>query len=297
MSGGEMSGVDLARVALRAALEAARNNGSNTHAVKPKPWTTSVVRSDGREPMELGAAIGALVTERAWELPAAGATLRERWEAIAPELAGHVFAVGYDPDSGRLTVCPESSAWATEAWLEQTRVIAAASASVGRTVPADHGARRGVGARADRRRPGARGRARRAAAYPGDRLGRLPPRARRAPGGGAAVPGGPRPSRRRQTAAMRALSLQAFPESDEPAPIEAPREQRRRKAAATEAAALRRARHDRAARGAAPTADVPQRHLHGAGRCQEAVGADRDGRHVDRPVGDVTVPDLDVMGA
>ncbi|MFE4832355.1 DUF721 domain-containing protein [Streptomyces sp. NPDC056672] len=64
--------------------------------------------------MGLGAAIGALVTEHAWELPAAGATLRERWAAIAPELAGHVAAVVYDADSGRLTVCPEPSAWATK---------------------------------------------------------------------------------------------------------------------------------------------------------------------------------------
>ncbi|WP_328475676.1 DUF721 domain-containing protein [Streptomyces sp. NBC_00377] len=67
--------------------------------------------------------------ERAWELPAgAGATLRDRWASIAPELAGHVAAVSYEADSGRLTVRPESSAWATKARLEQTRVIA------GRTV-------------------------------------------------------------------------------------------------------------------------------------------------------------------
>ncbi|WP_265566294.1 hypothetical protein [Streptomyces hygroscopicus] len=63
-----------------------------------------MVRRDGREPMGLGAAIGALVTERDWELPAADATLRERWEAIAPDFAGPVVAVGYDPESGRLTV-------------------------------------------------------------------------------------------------------------------------------------------------------------------------------------------------
>ncbi|MEU9993726.1 hypothetical protein AB0E10_44800 [Streptomyces sp. NPDC048045] len=44
--------------------------------------------------MSLGAAIGALLIERAWELPAAGASLRERWAAIAPELAGHVAAIG-----------------------------------------------------------------------------------------------------------------------------------------------------------------------------------------------------------
>ncbi|MGW1506693.1 DUF721 domain-containing protein [Streptomyces mirabilis] len=114
MSGGEVSGVDLARVALRAALEVARKNGGGRTA-KAKPRTTSsVVRHGRREPLGLGAAIGMLVTERAWELPAAGASLRERWEAIAPEFAGHVTAVGYDADPGRLTVCPESAAWATK---------------------------------------------------------------------------------------------------------------------------------------------------------------------------------------
>ncbi|MFJ2645285.1 hypothetical protein ACIO1C_00880 [Streptomyces sp. NPDC087420] len=36
-------------------------------------------------------AIGALITERACEFPAASASLRERWAAI--DLAGHVTAV------------------------------------------------------------------------------------------------------------------------------------------------------------------------------------------------------------
>ncbi|MEW2577717.1 DUF721 domain-containing protein [Streptomyces syringium] len=84
--------------------------------------------------MGLGDVLGALVTERAWELPAVGASLRERWAAIAPDLAGHVAAVAFDPDSGELTVCPESTAWATKARLEQARVIEAANISAGRTV-------------------------------------------------------------------------------------------------------------------------------------------------------------------
>jgi hypothetical protein len=67
----------------------------------------------------------------------------------------------------------------------------------------------------------------------------------------------------RQTAAMRELSRRAFPEpdaipDDAPASIEVSRAQRRRQAAATEAAALRRARQDRAARESGTTADVPQ---------------------------------------
>ncbi|MFB7533596.1 DUF721 domain-containing protein [Streptomyces sp. NPDC056178] len=92
------------------------------------------MRRDRREPMGLGAAIGALVTERAWGLPAAGASLRERWATIAPEPAGHVVAVGFGLDSGRLTVCPESSAWATKARLAQARVIEIANKAAGRVV-------------------------------------------------------------------------------------------------------------------------------------------------------------------
>ncbi|GGR45898.1 DciA family protein [Streptomyces netropsis] len=126
------SGVDLARVALRAAKEAARKNGGR--AQQPRPRTVQPVRRDGRDPMGLGDVLGALVTERAWELPAAGATLRERWSAIAPELAGHVAAVAFDADSGRLTVRPESAAWATKTRLEQTRVISAANKAAGRTI-------------------------------------------------------------------------------------------------------------------------------------------------------------------
>ncbi|WP_244189099.1 hypothetical protein [Streptomyces yokosukanensis] len=61
----------------------------------------------------------------------------------------------------------------------------------------------------------------------------------------------------RQTAAMRELSRRAFPETnavpdDAPTPIEAARIQRRRRAAATEAAALRRARIEKARRQSEP---------------------------------------------
>jgi hypothetical protein len=44
----QLSGVDLARVALRAAKAAAQKNGGG-RSVQPKPRTTRVVRRDGRE--------------------------------------------------------------------------------------------------------------------------------------------------------------------------------------------------------------------------------------------------------
>ncbi|MFD3533342.1 DUF721 domain-containing protein [Streptomyces sp. NPDC058664] len=263
MSEGEVSGVDLARVALRAAMEAARKNGTGQKA-KKKPRAHVAVRRDGREPMGLGAAIGALVTERAWELPAAGASLRERWEALAPELAGHVTAVSYDPDSGQLTVCPESSAWATKARMEQTRVIAAANKAAGRTVvhalrilppgavpapgPADVAPTDPVPAaptgEAKTRETACEGYRRALAAHQ-----EVAVSSRVDPGIAEAV--------ERQTAVMRELSRRAFPEpdvvpDDAPAPIEQARAQRRRQAAATEAAALRRARAERAGKLPAP---------------------------------------------
>ncbi|MEW1551872.1 DciA family protein [Streptomyces tsukubensis] len=128
---GEVSGVDLARVALRAAMEQARKNGNGPKA-KKKPRTRTAMRRDGREPLGLGAAIGALIAERAWALPAAGGALRERWAAIAPDLAGHVAAVGYGPDTGELTLRPDSAAWAAKARMETARIIAAANRAAGK---------------------------------------------------------------------------------------------------------------------------------------------------------------------
>ncbi|MDX3697326.1 DUF721 domain-containing protein [Streptomyces europaeiscabiei] len=266
----QLSGVDLARVALRAAKVAAQKNGGG-RTVQPKPRTTRVIRRDGREPMGLGAAIGALVTERAWELPAAGATLRQRWAAIAPELAGHVAAVGYDADSGQLTVCPESAAWATKTRLERTCIVDAANEAAGRmvvralrilapgSVPAsepDDDALIGPDAPtgpAKTREAACDGYRRALAAHR-----EAAPQSRADPGIAEAA--------ERQNRAMRELSRRACPDPETvpdagPTPIEVTRAQRRRKAAATEVAALRRARQERAVR-ASGTATAALSRLH-----------------------------------
>ncbi|MFD6186804.1 DciA family protein [Streptomyces goshikiensis] len=253
MSSGEVSGVDLARVALRAAMEAARKNGSGQKA-RSRPRVVCTVRRDGREPMGLGAALGALVAERAWTLPAAGASLCNRWAAIAPDLAEHVAAVGFDPDSGRLTVCPETSAWATKARLEQTQIIGAANAAAGCTVVRalrilPPGAAPAPG------RPNAAPALVTPPAVPVQR--RTPPEgyrlaieAHRAAAPPRTADSGIAEAVKRQSAAMRELSGRAFPEPEAvadnaPAPIEAAREQRRRQVAATEVAALHQARAER----------------------------------------------------
>ncbi|MEU3218286.1 hypothetical protein [Streptomyces sp. NPDC006971] len=57
-------------------------NGSSPKAGR-RPRTVRAARRDGRKPLRLATAPGTLAAERAWELPAAGATLGERWTAIA----------------------------------------------------------------------------------------------------------------------------------------------------------------------------------------------------------------------
>ncbi|MFF3699094.1 DciA family protein [Streptomyces sp. NPDC002221] len=196
--------------------------------------------------------------------------MRERWAAIAPDLAAHVAAVAYAPDSGQLTVCPESSAWAAKARLEQTRVIPAANKAAGRTLV------RALRILSPAATP-VPGPADVVAADPAPAVPTGPPRTwetacegyRRAlaahqevapprwvdPAVAAAV--------ERQTAAMRELSRRAFPETDiavpgdAPTPFGAARFDRRRQAEVFRAAALRRARQERAARGAAISASEP----------------------------------------
>lgn len=108
----ELSGVDLARQALVAAREAAKKKGG-AQTKKPKRRTGTVARRGGREPLGLGAAIGMMVTERGMVAPAAGGNVLAQWETIlaaaAPELAGHVQAVKFDADTGRLDVASDFS--------------------------------------------------------------------------------------------------------------------------------------------------------------------------------------------
>ncbi|MCQ6556869.1 DUF721 domain-containing protein [Streptomyces sp. C10-9-1] len=224
--------------------------------------TGTSVRRDGREPLGLGAAITMMMTERGLVAPAAGGSVLTQWETIlaaaAPELAGHVQAVKFDADTGRLDVAPDAPAYGTKVRWSAPKLIAAANEKApGANVRTVHVLPPAPG------KPGPAT----AAADPAS-----PPPAPAAPAPRPAPSAGYRralaahqeaagPRRvdpaiakavERQAAAMRELSRRAFPEpdvvvlEDAPAPIEQARAQRRRQAAATEAAALRRARAERA---------------------------------------------------
>ncbi|MEW2577711.1 DUF721 domain-containing protein [Streptomyces syringium] len=129
----ELSGVNLARQALIAAREAARENGS-TRKDKPRRRTGQSVRRDGREPLGLGAAISMMVTERGMVAPAAGGSVLAQFEAMlaaaAPELAGHVQAVAFYADAGRLDVAPGAPAYGMQLRWIAPKLIAAANERV-----------------------------------------------------------------------------------------------------------------------------------------------------------------------
>jgi len=131
----EPSGVDLARVALRAAKEAARARGDAAQQ-KKQSRRGGGLRSgsgrDGRDPMALGAAINRLVTERGWEAPAAVGGVMGRWpEIVGEDLANHCVPESYDEDERVLIVRCDSTAWATNLRLLAPQLVARLNEDLG----------------------------------------------------------------------------------------------------------------------------------------------------------------------
>jgi predicted nucleic acid-binding Zn ribbon protein len=130
----EPSGVDLARVALRAAKEQARARGDAAQQKKQarRGGLRSGARADGRDPMALGAAINRLLNERGWETPAAVGGVMGRWPQIVGEdLANHCVPEKYDEDERVLIVRCDSTAWATNLRLLAPQLVARLNEDLG----------------------------------------------------------------------------------------------------------------------------------------------------------------------
>ncbi|MFJ6085568.1 DUF721 domain-containing protein [Streptomyces sp. NPDC092369] len=130
----EPSGVDLARVALRAAKEQARARGDAARQQKQarRGGLRSGARADGRDPMAFGAAINRLITERGWEAPAAVGGVMGRWPQIVGEdVAKHCEPDRYDEDEQVLVVRCDSTAWATNLRLLAPTLVARLNEDLG----------------------------------------------------------------------------------------------------------------------------------------------------------------------
>lgn len=180
--------------------------------------------------------------------------------AVSPRLPHHVVAVAFHPETGQLDLRPDSPAYATQLRLITAQIVATANSTVGtdavrtvrvlppgaapalRTTPeAPAAAPDGVQAPVKTREMASPGFHQALAAHQA-----VVPPSRIDPSIAEAV--------ERQRAAMQELRRRAFPEPDMVTDDAPARLERRRQAAATEAAALRRARAERAAREG-PAAD------------------------------------------
>ncbi|UGY92565.1 DUF721 domain-containing protein [Streptomyces gobiensis] len=122
----EHSGVDLARVALRAAKEQAKARGEAYRQKKQarRGGLRSGARRDGRDPLPLGAAIERLKTERGWEMPMAVGGVMGRWpQLVGEDLARHCAPRSYDEQERVLTVQCDSTAWATQLRLLAPQLV------------------------------------------------------------------------------------------------------------------------------------------------------------------------------
>jgi predicted nucleic acid-binding Zn ribbon protein len=149
------SGADLAKMALQAAKASAQQRGNRVAKQRKQPVLRSRRHSGGREPVGFAAVLQGLVDQGAWAVPVAGGGVLDQWPAIAPpELAGHVQAVAFDADSGRLQLRPDSASYAAALRLQtpallrriaehagpglvrQIRVLAPGQITAARPVPA-----------------------------------------------------------------------------------------------------------------------------------------------------------------
>ncbi|MFR9673064.1 DUF721 domain-containing protein [Streptomyces sp. TR06-5] len=131
----EPTGVDLARVALRAAREQAKARGSaaqQRRQARRGGGLRSGAGRDGRDPMPLGRAVSSLITERGWEAPAAVGGVMGRWpQLVGPEVAQHCEPVRYDEEERSLLVRCDSTAWATQLRLLAPRLVARLNEDLG----------------------------------------------------------------------------------------------------------------------------------------------------------------------
>lgn len=98
--------------------------------------TYSGARPDGRDPMALTDAVGALIDQQNWRERTRLAAALARWSDIAgPDVAAHVVAESFD--EGVLTLRADSTAWATQMRLLLPTIRTRIDAEIGRGVVAD----------------------------------------------------------------------------------------------------------------------------------------------------------------
>lgn len=106
------SGADLARGALAAARAAARQRPAGP--AKPRRNFTAVKSGTGRDPVGLGATLGAIAAANGWDTQQRAGSIVDQWpDLVPPELAGLVTPEHFDPERRILHLRPATAAAAS----------------------------------------------------------------------------------------------------------------------------------------------------------------------------------------
>ncbi|QDN54239.1 DUF721 domain-containing protein (plasmid) [Streptomyces sp. S1D4-20] len=121
------SGPDLARIALRQWAAAARS--APPVATRRRPPSS---RADGgRDPIGLGAAVGALATSHGWLDDLAGERVRDLWAELFPALQEHAVVAGFDAQQRHLVLRPLTRAAAAHIRLRERQLLAVLTETAG----------------------------------------------------------------------------------------------------------------------------------------------------------------------
>ncbi|MFJ2628966.1 hypothetical protein ACIO6T_37810 [Streptomyces sp. NPDC087532] len=122
------SGPDLARIALRQWVAAARS--APPVATRRRPPRSSQDDS-GRHPVGLGAAVGALAASHGWLHDLAGERVRDLWEELFPALQEHAVVAGFDVQQRLLVLRPLTRAAAAHIQLRERQLLAILTEAAG----------------------------------------------------------------------------------------------------------------------------------------------------------------------
>ena len=109
----QLSGKDLARLALQNARAGAKTTPPSGTGPSRTRTKRTRRRSDGRDPITLATAITALGADIPLDTGIAGGNIIDQWPHLCPQYADTVQPVAYDPDRGRLDLRPANYAVAS----------------------------------------------------------------------------------------------------------------------------------------------------------------------------------------
>lgn len=122
-------GQDLARIALRNAVQGARRNrgraGTRRSRLRPRPGEA--------QPVPLKVTVAEVAEHFDWPVPVE-TTLVNQWDALAGDLAVGLIAVRFDPSSGVLSLRGVSPAWAATGRFRSKQIVRAVNNALRRQV-------------------------------------------------------------------------------------------------------------------------------------------------------------------